>query len=346
MAGDGVDGLWKATENAYDVIVLDVMLPGLDGYQVARRLREAGRRTPILMLTAMDDDLDHAEGLDSGADDYLPKPFSYPVLLAHLRSLTRRTLGTRPAVLSAACLVLDPAGRTATRDGVPLDLTSREAAVLEHLLRHKGHVVSKTELLEHCWDVNFDGEPAVVEVLMHRLRRKLERPGLPLAIQTVRGEGYLAALLADLRAATPAPGISIDLAVPPGTTTTGNPEDLSRMFRNLLDNAVRYARHRVLVTVRITGAARPDGVVVEIADDGPGIPAGERERVFGRFVRLDASREQASGSAGLGLAIAREIATAHGATIVLTEAPGGGTRAVVTVGSTEGAATETTIRSA
>ena len=156
----------------------------------------------------------------------------------------------------------------------------------------------------------------------------------------------LAALLADLRAATPAPGISIGLAVPPGTTTTGNPEDLSRMFRNLLDNAVRYARHRVLVTVRITGAARPDGVVVEIADDGPGIPAEERERVFGRFVRLDASREQASGSAGLGLAIAREIAAAHGATIVLTEAPGGGTRAVVTVGSTAGAATETTIRSA
>ena len=93
VAGNGVDGLWKATENAYDVIVLDVMLPGLDGYQVARRLREAGRWTPILMLTAMDDDLDHAEGLDSGADDYLPKPFSYPVLLAHLRSLTRRTLG-------------------------------------------------------------------------------------------------------------------------------------------------------------------------------------------------------------------------------------------------------------
>ena len=139
----------------------------------------------------------------------------------------------------------------------------------------------------------------------------------------------LAALLADL-AATPAPGVSIGLSVAPGTATTGNPEDLSRMFRNLLDNAIRYARHRVL----ITAAARPEGIVVEIADDGPGIPEEERERVFGRFVRLDASREQASGSAGLGLAIAREIATAHGATIVLTEAPGGGTRAVVTVGST------------
>ena len=141
---------------------------------------------------------------------------------------------------------------------------------------------------------------------------------------------------------TPAPGVSIGLSVAPGTATTGNPEDLSRMFRNLLDNAVRYARHRVL----ITAAARPEGIVVEIADDGPGIPEEERERVFGRFVRLDASREQASGSAGLGLAIAREIATAHGATIVLTEAPGGGTRAVVTVGGTAGAATETTIRSA
>jgi signal transduction histidine kinase len=155
----------------------------------------------------------------------------------------------------------------------------------------------------------------------------------------------LAALLADLRDATPAPGISIDLSVRPGTATAGNQEDLSRMFRNLLDNAVRYARHRVLITVRITGAAGPDGVVVEIADDGPGIPAEERERVFGRFVRLDASREQASRSAGLRLAIAREIAAAHGATIVLTEAPGGGTRAVVTLGGTAGAGGETTVRS-
>jgi len=152
----------------------------------------------------------------------------------------------------------------------------------------------------------------------------------------------LAVLLADLRDTTPAPGISVDLSVPPGTATTGNPEDMSRMFRNLLDNAVRYARHRVA----ITAAGGPDGVVVEIADDGPGIPAEERERVFGRFVRLDAGREHASGSAGLGLAIAREIAAAHGATIVLTAAPGGGTRAIVTLGGAAGAAAETTVRSA
>src|SRR5712671_6225075 len=179
VADNGEDGLWKARETAHDVIILDVMLPGLDGYQVCRRLRERGKWTPILLLTAMDDDLDHAEGLDSGADDYLAKPFSYPVLLAHLRSLTRRTLGARPAVLRAGGLALDPASRTVARDGNPLDLTSREVAVLEHLLRRKGHAVAKTELLEHCWDVNFDGGPAVVEVLVHRLRRKVGAAGRP-----------------------------------------------------------------------------------------------------------------------------------------------------------------------
>src|ERR1700716_2774231 len=115
VAGDGEDGLWKAQETAHDVIILDVMLPGLDGYQVCRQLREQGIWTPILMLTAMDEDLDHAEGLDSGADDYLTKPFSYPVLLAHLRSLTRRGLPARPTVLSAAGLTLDPASPTVTR---------------------------------------------------------------------------------------------------------------------------------------------------------------------------------------------------------------------------------------
>jgi DNA-binding response OmpR family regulator len=190
-ADNGVDGLWKATENAYDVVVLDVMLPGLDGYQVCRRLRERGKWTPILLLTAMDDDLDHAEGLDSGADDFLAKPFSYPVLLAHLRSLTRRTLGDRPAVLTAVGLALDPASRTVARDGTALDLTSREVAVLEHLLRRRGHVVSKSELLEHCWDVNFDGAPAAVEVLVHRLRRKIDAAGRPPVIGTLRGEGYI-----------------------------------------------------------------------------------------------------------------------------------------------------------
>ncbi|MEN3304213.1 MAG: hypothetical protein V7603_415 [Micromonosporaceae bacterium] len=192
VADNGQDGLWKAVEAVHDVIILDVMLPLLDGYQVCRRLRERGVWTPILMLTAMDEDLDHAEGLDSGADDYLAKPFSYPVLLAHLRALTRRGLGARPSVLTAAGLTLDPASRAvATADGRVLDLSSRDVAVLEHLMRRKGQVVSKTELLDHCWDTNFDGGPAVVEVHVHRLRRKIDPTvGTPV-IQTVRGEGYL-----------------------------------------------------------------------------------------------------------------------------------------------------------
>jgi two-component system, OmpR family, response regulator len=191
VADNGEDGLWKATETAHDVIVLDVMLPRLDGYQVCRQLREQGVWTPILMLTAMDEELDHAEGLDIGADDYLTKPFSYPVLLAHLRALTRRGSPARPAVLRTAGLTLDPASRTVTRDGTPLDLTNREVAVLEYLLRRQGRVVSKTELLDHCWDIAYEGGPAVVEVLIHRLRRKIDPPEGRPTIVTLRGEGYL-----------------------------------------------------------------------------------------------------------------------------------------------------------
>ncbi|HZX04286.1 response regulator transcription factor [Kribbella sp.] len=190
-ADNGTDGLWKATEGDHDVIVLDVMLPGMNGYQICRRLRDQGLWTPILMLTAMDEDLDHAEGLDSGADDYLAKPFSYTVLLAHLRALTRRGLTERPAVLTAVGLTLDPAARTVSRDGIPIDLTAREIAVLEYLMRHKGRPVSKTDLLNHCWDTAYDGPPSVVEVQVHRLRRKLDLPDAEPTIVTIRGEGYL-----------------------------------------------------------------------------------------------------------------------------------------------------------
>jgi DNA-binding response OmpR family regulator len=138
----------------------------------------------------MDDDLDVAEGLDIGADDYLPKPFAYPVLLARLRALTRRDLGVRPTVLTAAGLTLDRAARITSRDGAELDLTSRELSVLEHLMLRQGHVVSKSELLEHCWDPAYDGGPAVVEVLIHRLRRKIDPPNGRPSIHTLRGEGY------------------------------------------------------------------------------------------------------------------------------------------------------------
>jgi DNA-binding response OmpR family regulator len=190
IAHDGVEGLRHATTNPVDVIILDVMLPGLDGYQVCAGLRAAGNWTPVLMLTAMDDELDQAEGLDLGADDYLAKPFAYPVLLARLRALLRRGATVRPAVLEADGLRLDPATRHVSRDGQPIALTAGELTVLEYLLRADGRTVSKLELMEHCWDIAYDGDPAVVEVRIHHLRRKVDTPYGTNTITTVRGAGY------------------------------------------------------------------------------------------------------------------------------------------------------------
>jgi DNA-binding response OmpR family regulator len=190
VAHDGIEGLRQATEHPADVIILDVMLPGLDGYQVCARLRAAGTWTPVLMLTALDDDLDQAEGLDLGADDYLSKPFAYPVLLARLRALLRRGATARPAVLEADGLRLDPATRHVTRDGQAIALTAGEITVLEYLMRAEGRTVSKVELLEHCWDTAYDGDPAVAEVRIHHLRRKVDTPYGTNTIQTVRGAGY------------------------------------------------------------------------------------------------------------------------------------------------------------
>jgi two-component system OmpR family response regulator len=187
---DGVEGLRQATAEPVDVIILDVMLPGLDGYQVCARLRAAGNWTPVLMLTAMDDELDQAEGLDLGADDYLAKPFAYPVLLARLRALLRRGATARPPVLEADGLRLDPATRQVSRDGRSIALTAGELTVLEYLMRAEGRTVSKLELLEHCWDIAYDGDPAVVEVRVHHLRRKVDTPYGTSTIHTVRGAGY------------------------------------------------------------------------------------------------------------------------------------------------------------
>jgi DNA-binding response OmpR family regulator len=190
VAHDGIEGLRQATEHPADVIILDVMLPGLDGYQVCARLRATGTWTPVLMLTALDDDLDQAEGLDLGADDYLSKPFAYPVLLARLRALLRRGATARPAVLEADGLRLDPATRHVTRDGQAIALTAGEITVLEYLMRAEGRTVSKVELLGHCWDTAYDGDPAVAEVRIHHLRRKVDTPYGTNTIQTVRGAGY------------------------------------------------------------------------------------------------------------------------------------------------------------
>ena len=190
VALDGTDGLWLARENPYDVIVLDIMLPGVNGFRICSTLREDGNWTPILMLTAKDGEFDEVEALDSGADDYLTKPFSYVVLLARLRALLRRGGRERPAVLEAGDLRLDPAQRRAWRGEDALTMTARELALLEYLLRHKGDVVSKRDILEHVWDYDFEGDPNIVEVYIRRLRNKLDRPFDRQAIETMRGAGY------------------------------------------------------------------------------------------------------------------------------------------------------------
>ena len=190
VALDGTDGLWMATENPYDVIVLDIMLPGKSGYQVCAELREAGNWTPILMLTAKAGELDEAEALDTGADDYLTKPFSYVVLLARIRALLRRGGRERPTVLAAGDLSLDPASRRCWRGEQEVDLTPREMSLLELFLRRAGEVLSKREILDHVWDYDFDGDPNIVEVYVRGLRNKLDRPFGRESIVTIRGAGY------------------------------------------------------------------------------------------------------------------------------------------------------------
>jgi len=190
VAHDGVDGLWHAREFTYDAIVLDLMMPGLSGWAVCAQLRADGDWTPVLMLTAKDGEWDQVEALDAGADDYVTKPFSHPVLVARLRALVRRGARERPAVLTLGDLVVDPAARTVSRAGTPVELTSREFAVLEFLARRAGQVCSKRDVIDNVWDVDFEGDPNIVEVYVGHLRRKLDRPFGRTALETVRGAGY------------------------------------------------------------------------------------------------------------------------------------------------------------
>ena len=190
VALNGTDGLWMAREHQYDAIVLDIMLPGMNGYRICATLRDEGIWTPILMLTAKDGEYDEAEALDTGADDFVTKPFSFLVLLARLRALIRRGAGERPVVLQAGDLRFDPGARRVWRGDAEVQLTAREMALLEFLLRRAGQVASKIDVLDHVWDYGFDGDPNIVEVYVRRLRNKLDRPFGRSAIETVRGAGY------------------------------------------------------------------------------------------------------------------------------------------------------------
>lgn len=189
-ATNGVDALHLAREYPYDAIVLDIMLPQMNGYVVCSSLREEDNWVPILMLTAKHGELDETEGLETGADDYLTKPFSFVVLVARLRALVRRAGTERVPALSAGDLVLDVAAHAAQRGDVKLDLTAREFAVLEQLMRRRGEVVSKTEIVEKVWDLNFDGDLNIVEVYVRSLRKKIDLPFDRASIETLRGAGY------------------------------------------------------------------------------------------------------------------------------------------------------------
>jgi two-component system OmpR family response regulator len=190
IAGDGDEALWYAAENPYDCIVLDLMLPGADGLDVCAQLRARGDWTPILMLTAKVGERDEASSLDSGADDFLSKPFSFVVLVARLRAIARRGERPRAATMTAGDLRLDPATRTCTRSDTPIALTTREFALLEALMRRSGDVVSKQQLLEEVWGPTFAGDPNIVEVYVGYLRKKVDAPFATHTILTVRGAGY------------------------------------------------------------------------------------------------------------------------------------------------------------
>jgi two-component system, OmpR family, response regulator len=191
MSADGVDGLHMASENEYDAVVLDVMLPEIDGIEVCHKMRERGRWAPVLMLTARDAISDRVRGLDAGADDYLVKPFSFAELVARLRALLRRGPKERPSVLTVGPLVMDPATRRVDHSGDPLSLSPKEHALLEYFMRHPGEVLSRTRILEHVWDFNYDGRSNVVDVYVNYLRRKIDVPFGTQLIRTVRGAGYV-----------------------------------------------------------------------------------------------------------------------------------------------------------
>lgn len=190
VAHDGATGLDMVSDADYDVIVLDVMMPRLNGYRVCQALRAEGDHTPVLFLTAKDGEWDEVEGLDTGGDDWLTKPFSFPVLIARLRALARRGARERPAVLEAGDLTLDPAARQAFRGAQEITLTAREMAVLDFLLRRRGEVVTRQEIIANIWGDSFTGDANIIEVYIGHLRAKVDRPFGRHAIETVRGVGY------------------------------------------------------------------------------------------------------------------------------------------------------------
>lgn len=227
QAHDGQEAEWLAFENPYDLIILDLMLPRKNGLEVLRTLRDGGVHTPVLILTARDTKEDVVKGLDKGADDYLTKPFNLEELLARVRALLRRQPGDAATTIEAGPIKIDPSRKEVTRDGTPIHLTAKEYALLEYMARHAGTVLSRTQLSEHVWDMNFEPTSNVVDVYVGYLRNKIDKPfGVPL-IKTVRGHGYMLDIPGKAQAATPGaasmPRATSPLEKSPGASQTHAP---------------------------------------------------------------------------------------------------------------------------
>jgi two-component system OmpR family response regulator len=190
LAGQGAEAVWLASENPYDVILLDLMLPDTDGVEICRDLRQKGIWAPVIMVTARDAVEDHVTGLDVGADDYMTKPFSFAELLARMRALLRRPPTERPSVLTVGNLILDPATRQVWRGDTAITVTSKEFALLEYFMRNSEQVLSRSRIIEHVWDFAYEGDSNVVDVYVRYLREKIDRPFGRDSLQTVRGAGY------------------------------------------------------------------------------------------------------------------------------------------------------------
>jgi two-component system copper resistance phosphate regulon response regulator CusR len=238
VAASGEGALYQASINTYDLAILDVMIPAPDGFEVCRRLRQSGLRFPILMLTARDATDDRVQGLDTGADDYLTKPFEFRELLARLRALLRRSGELRPSRIAVDDLVLDTAAQTATRGGKQIPLTTKEYALLEYLARHAGRVIGREEISEHVWDETFDPFTNTIEVYVNRLRRKIDQPAAQPLIHTRRGAGYMLGGAAATGAATAgAAREGADVAAAERGTTGGSAQSREKAKRPAMNSA-------------------------------------------------------------------------------------------------------------
>lgn len=373
LVNDGFDGLDMALSESYVLIVLDIMLPGIDGWQILQGIRRAGKETQVLFLTALDPVEDRVKGLELGADDYLVKPFAFSELLARIRTLLRRTAKVNEVKqLHVADLELDLLRRRVTRAGIRIDLTTKEFALLELLMRCRGEVLPRSLIAAQVWGINFDRDTNIIEVAIKRLRQKVDQGFEPkLMTQTqvtltrsrsvneyrdVLGSNIeeferlsrmiadmlflakadnqqiipheeqvdLASEVADLLEfyAVLAEEKSVKLTCHGTSTVTGDRLMLRRAISNLLSNALRHTP--VQGRVRVDIALGNMGYVhLTVANTGTAIPAEHLPKLFERFYRIDGSRHRTSEGAGLGLAITRSIASAHGGTVEVSSSPSG-----------------------